>query len=189
MKRSDRSTGTREAVSHLRRQGANAAPIGQSRFSCASGFPDISWFSAIGRRIPFTTLPPDRPQSDRVLPLMAIVLSVGFLGGCTEVSSKVGLPIEITSISQIVQKPRVGRSVNINGTVTQQAPFLKGGAYQIQDETGKIWVMRDRQKNSDRPLPNSGAFLKIKATVRYESIPIGQKEFGEVYLDEQKLLE
>lgn len=188
MKTREGSQGMREALSHLRAPGANVS-IGRNRFFFASDLPDLSRFSAIGRRIPFITLPPDRPQSHRVLHLMAIVVSVGFLGGCTEVSSKVGLPIKMTSISQIVKQPRVGSSVNINGTVTQQAPFLKGGAYEIQDETGKIWVMRDRRKNADRPLPNSGAFLKIKATVRYESIPMGQKEFGEVYLDEQKLLE
>lgn len=183
MKRLEQSTGTREGVGALLRHGKSAAPVWQYWFSFSSGFPDRSRFLAIGRHIPSITLPPDRTQSDRVFLLVLSVLSTGFLGSCTEVSSKVGIPVNVTPISQIVKHPKVGSSVNVKGTVTQQAPFLKSGAYQIQDETGKIWIMRDL------PLPNSGESLVIKGIVQSESIPIGKQEFGEVYLEEQKQLE
>jgi hypothetical protein len=183
MKRLDRSTGTREGVGDLLRHGTKAAPVWQYSFSFSSSLPDLFRSLAIGRRIPSITLPSDRTQSDRVFLLILSVLSTGFLGSCAEVSSKVGIPVNVTPISQIVQKPKVGSSVNIKGTVTQQAPFLNGGAYQIQDETGKIWVMRNLT------LPNSGDSLVIKGIVQYESIPMGKQDFGEVYLDEQKQLE
>jgi hypothetical protein len=199
MKKLDNSTGKRERIRHLLHDDRNATPVWQSWFSFASGFPDRSRFLAIEQRIPSITLPPDRPQLSRILCLTLTFGSVGFLGSCTEVSSKVGIPINVTPISQIVKNPKVGSSVNIKGTVTQQAPFLKGGAYQIKDETGKIWVMRDSHQESlgdlpveslrERPLPNPGDSLTIKGIVQYESIPIGKQEFGEVYLDEQKQLE
>jgi hypothetical protein len=183
MKRLDHNTGTREGVGNLLRTRKKAAPVWQYSFSFFSGLPDLSRSLAIARRIPSITLPLDRTQSQPIGLLVLSLLSVGFLGGCGEISSPVKIPVNVTPISQILQHPKVGSRVNVKGTVIQKAPFLESGAYQIQDETGKIWVMRDL------PLPNSGELIVIKGIVQYESIPIGKQDFGEVYLDEQKQLE
>lgn len=180
MKRLDQNTGTREGFCILLRHGRNAAPARQYSFSFSSGLPDVPRSLGIARCIPSLTLPPDRTQSQQIWLLVLGILSAGFLGSCGEVSSPVKIPVNVTPISQILQHPKVGTRVNVKGTVTQQAPFLESGAYQIQDETGKIWVIRDS------PLPNSGDRLVIKGIVQYESIPVGKQEFGEVYLDEQK---
>ncbi|MGB3240631.1 MAG: hypothetical protein WBB29_20250 [Geitlerinemataceae cyanobacterium] len=183
MKRLDRNTGTREGFCHLLRHGRNAAPFWQYSFSFSSGLPDLSRSLGLVRCIPSLTLPPERTQSDRVWLLVLSVLSAGFLASCGEISSPVKIPVNVTPISKVIQNPKVGSRVNVKGTVTQKAPFLDSGAYQIQDETGTIWVMRET------PLPNSGDRVIIKGIVQYESVPIGQQDFGEVYLEEQKQLE
>ncbi|HIK32163.1 MAG TPA: hypothetical protein IGS17_12585 [Oscillatoriales cyanobacterium M59_W2019_021] len=183
MKRLDRITRMREGFGNPAWHCRNTLPVSRSLLSFAANFPDVSGFGAIARRIPFITLPPDRPPISRILVLLPGILSATFLASCAEISSTVGIPVHTTPISQIVKNPKVGDSVNVKGTVTQQAPFLESGAYQIQDKTGKIWVMRDL------PLPNPGDLLTIKAIVRSESIPIGQQDFGEVYLEERKQLD
>lgn len=66
--------------------------------------------------------------------------------------------------------------VEIEGIVVNVAPFLDGGAYQIQDETGKVWV------KSDRPLPTKGKTVKVRGELSYQAIFIGQEKLGESYL-------
>ncbi|MFM7579078.1 MAG: hypothetical protein ACKO5Q_19350, partial [Microcystaceae cyanobacterium] len=50
------------------------------------------------------------------------------------------------------------------------------GAYQIQDETGTVWV------KSDRPLPTKGKTIKVRGELSYQAIFIGQEKLGESYL-------
>ena len=104
------------------------------------------------------------------------------LGGC-------GLPLPIdspmvstTPIGRI-ENLKEGRGVYLQGTIAQTAPFLDNGAYQLQDETGAIWVVTPRE------LPPLGEDMRVKGTVRYHSIPIGDREFGEFYIEEKKQLE
>ena len=66
--------------------------------------------------------------------------------------------------------------VEIEGIVINVAPFLDGGAYQIQDETGTVWV------KSDRPLPTKGKTVKVRGELSYQAIFIGQEKLGESYL-------
>lgn len=68
------------------------------------------------------------------------------------------------------------RTVNIQGIVVNVAPFLEGGAYQVQDQTGKVWV------KTDGPLPKKGTVLSVRAEVAYEPIFIGPEKLGESYL-------
>lgn len=63
--------------------------------------------------------------------------------------------------------------VEIEGIVINVAPFLDGGAYQIQDETGTVWV------KSDRPLPTKGKTVKVRGELSYQAIFIGQEKLGE----------
>lgn len=70
------------------------------------------------------------------------------------------------------------RTVNIQGIVVNVAPFLEGGAYQIQDKTGRVWVKTDRQ------LPRKGTVLSIRGEVAFEPIFIGPEKLGESYLVE-----
>lgn len=70
------------------------------------------------------------------------------------------------------------RTVNVQGIVVNVAPFLEGGAYQIQDKTGRVWVKTDRQ------LPKKGTVLSIRGEVAFEAIFIGPEKLGESYLVE-----
>jgi hypothetical protein len=71
-------------------------------------------------------------------------------------------------------------TVNLQGKVIKVAPFLGSGAYQIQDNTGTIWVL------TEKGLPQPGAEIAIQGQVKYQPIPIGRQEMGEMYILEMK---
>ncbi|MEH2140162.1 hypothetical protein [Nostoc sp.] len=85
----------------------------------------------------------------------------------------------VTPIREIKPEQDNQATVYIQGQVENQAPLMKQWAYQINDSTGKIWVVTN-QKNLGK-----GAQVVIKGKVRYRSIPLGGKELGEVYLEEE----
>ena len=70
------------------------------------------------------------------------------------------------------------RTVNLQGIVVNVAPFLEGGAYQIQDKTGKVWIKTDGE------LPKKGDVISVKGEVAYEAIFIGPEKLGESYVIE-----
>jgi hypothetical protein len=67
-------------------------------------------------------------------------------------------------------------TVNLQGKVIKVAPFLGSGAYQIHDTTGSIWVL------TEKGLPQPGAEIAIQGQVKYQPIPIGRQEMGEMYI-------
>jgi hypothetical protein len=85
----------------------------------------------------------------------------------------------VTPIGKIKPKQDNQAIVYIQGQVEKQAPMIKQWAYQINDSTGKIWVVTN-QKNL-----GEGSQVVIKGKVRYRSIPLAGKELGEVYLEEE----
>jgi hypothetical protein len=85
----------------------------------------------------------------------------------------------VTPIEKIKPKQDNQAIVYIQGQVEKQAPMIKQWAYQINDSTGKIWVVTN-QKNLGK-----GSQVVIKGKVRYRSIPLAGKELGEVYLEEE----
>ncbi|MFS0514576.1 hypothetical protein ACEYW6_07615 [Nostoc sp. UIC 10607] len=85
----------------------------------------------------------------------------------------------VTPIREIKPEQDNQAIVYIQGQVEKQAPLMKQWAYQINDSTGKIWVVTN-QKNLVE-----GAQVVIKGKVRYRSIPLAGKELGEVYLEEE----
>lgn len=85
----------------------------------------------------------------------------------------------VTPIREIKPEQNNQAIVYIQGQVEKQAPLMKQWAYQINDSTGKIWVVTN-QKNLAK-----GAQVVIKGKVRYRTIPLAGKELGEVYLEEE----
>lgn len=85
----------------------------------------------------------------------------------------------VTPIREI--KPQQGNqaTVYIQGKVSKQAPLIKQRLYQIDDTTGKIWVVTNQTNLKE------GQQVVFKGKVRYKSIPLAGKEFGEVYLEEE----
>jgi len=74
------------------------------------------------------------------------------------------------------------QAVYLRGTVHQQVPLLTGQVYQLQDETGMVWVLT-------QDTVALGDMLLIQGQVRYEPIPLGGKEFGEIYVEEQQQID
>ena len=67
-------------------------------------------------------------------------------------------------------------NITLKGIVVNVAPFLEGGAYQLQDATGTVWV------RTDKPLPPKGSSLVVKGELQYEAIFVGKQQLGESYL-------
>jgi uncharacterized protein YdeI (BOF family) len=88
----------------------------------------------------------------------------------------------LTKISDIPQNPNVDTIVYLQGQVTNRAPLLGSGAYQLKDTTGTIWVF------TNQTLPNVGDQVSIKGKLQFQSIPIGVQELGEVYVQQEQLL-
>ncbi len=84
----------------------------------------------------------------------------------------------VTPIKQLKgqQKPE---TVYIQGKVEKAIPLVKRQAYQINDGTGKIWVVTNQTGIK------KGKSLVVKGKVRYKSIPLGGEEYGEIYLEEE----
>jgi hypothetical protein len=103
--------------------------------------------------------------------------------GMTSSGSSGMLPLKngtnVTPIREIKPKQNNQAIVYIQGKVEKQAPLMKQQAYQINDSTGKIWVVTNQTGLEE------GAQVVIKGKVRYQSIPLAGKELGEVYLEEE----
>ncbi|MEI6444386.1 MAG: hypothetical protein WCO29_14965 [Nostocales cyanobacterium ELA583] len=84
----------------------------------------------------------------------------------------------VTPIQKITQKNQ-DNTVYIQGKVEKIAPLIQKKAYQINDSTGKIWVITN-QGNFQ-----VGEEVVLKGNVQYKSVPLAGKEYGEIYLEEK----
>lgn len=89
----------------------------------------------------------------------------------------------VTTIQQLQQQPEQSQAIYLRGQVVKQVPLAGSFAYALQDNTGLVWVVTKQN------VPAPGATLLIKGVIRYQSIPIGGKDMGEVYVEEQEQLE
>ncbi|BAZ47420.1 hypothetical protein NIES4103_00210 [Nostoc sp. NIES-4103] len=85
----------------------------------------------------------------------------------------------VTPIREIKPQQNKQTTVYIQGKVEKRVPLIKRWAYQINDTTGKIWVVTN-QSNLQQ-----GAEVVFKGKVRYQSISLANQEFGEVYIEEE----
>jgi hypothetical protein len=77
-----------------------------------------------------------------------------------------------------IKKQAPNASISFTATVANIAPFLKGGAYQLQDNTGNIWVI------TQETLPPVGEEIRLKALVQEKKIMVEDQVFSEYYLQE-----
>lgn len=123
-----------------------------------------------------------------LLPLYCVVFGVGLVG-CGH-SGPLGISgfnlgnigENPTKISDIPQNPNAEAIVYLQGQVTNRAPLLGSGAYKLKDATGTIWVI------ANQTIPNVGDVVLIKGKLQFQSIPIGGQELGEVYVQEEQVL-
>ncbi|MGK7938940.1 MAG: DNA-binding protein [Crocosphaera sp.] len=117
-----------------------------------------------------------------------VSLVVGGLIGCAPMSY-LGLaqpsttPIDELSTQTATTTPSEDDLIRLEGKVVDRAPFLDSGSYQLQDETGTVWVL------TNGPLPQTGERVQITGKVTYQSIPVGGQDMGELYILEVEKLE
>lgn len=89
----------------------------------------------------------------------------------------------VVNIGEIKPESDSESSIYLQGKVTKQVPLVDWRVYQLQDSTGAIWVLTEE---TDWQL---GDQLLIQGEIHYQSIPIANQEFGEIYVKVQKQLE
>lgn len=116
------------------------------------------------------------------LPLSIVLLFVTGLVGCGSITdSEPWMNLNTVKIEQLQQRQKIGAKVYLRGKVERLAHLLGAGAYQLQDDTGSIWVF------TTQPLPSVNQDLLIRGKVEYKSILLKDmkgKDIGEVYLKE-----
>ncbi|WP_016952907.1 hypothetical protein [Anabaena sp. PCC 7108] len=121
-------------------------------------------------------------DSLRFFHLLLALMLVSELYGCSNSSnsgSNLIFSANATPIGKIKPTSDNQATVYIQGKVEKEAPLIKQKAYQINDSTGKIWVVT-HQNNL-----KMGQQVIFKGKVRYQSIPLADQEYGEVYLEEE----
>ncbi|MEL4894836.1 DNA-binding protein [Crocosphaera sp. Alani8] len=114
-------------------------------------------------------------------------LLLGSLIGCTPINYLGLAQPTVTPIGEISPQPTAESNteetiIYLEGKVVDSAPFMDSGSYQLQDETGTVWVV------TNDPLPQTGETVKITGQVTYQSIPIGGQDMGELYILEVEKL-
>jgi hypothetical protein len=89
------------------------------------------------------------------------------------------LGANVTPIRELQSQPDSNTTVYIQGKVEKIAPLLKRRAYLVKDDTGNIWAITN-QTNL-----RVGDQVVIKGKIRYRSILIAGREYGEVYIEEK----
>jgi len=89
---------------------------------------------------------------------LLVLLLAGLCAGCASMT-----------INRILAEPQRynNRDVTLRGEVTRSASVLGHGAYELDDGTGRIWVV------SKRGVPRRGAHVKTKGRVR-DVVDLGQ---------------
>ncbi|MEB3224879.1 MAG: hypothetical protein VKJ86_03650 [Synechococcus sp.] len=72
-----------------------------------------------------------------------------------------------------------GVEVKVQGIVTQRVPLLEQGAYEIEDGTGRIWVI------TESPLPEQGMALAVSGQLQVHELQLQQQDFRELFIQEQ----
>ncbi|MEO1377219.1 MAG: hypothetical protein AAFW70_23625 [Cyanobacteria bacterium J06635_10] len=88
--------------------------------------------------------------------------------------------VNVTSINELKpQKSNNNTPVYVQGKVQRKVPLLEQQMYQLDDSTGKVWVLTNQKgwKVGDK--------VVVKALPQYESILVAGAEMGELYLEEK----
>lgn len=83
-------------------------------------------------------------------------------------------PVDIATLTEEQNED----TVSVVAKVTQRAALLEGWLYELEDDTGTIWVITQRSE------PQIGEQVTVEAIVRHELIAVGEIQSGELYLEE-----
>ena len=129
---------------------------------------------------------------NRIIRRSRFLVLIGILG-CSAVGETSSPLLELNMpqpIAHLISKPTPieqihtqaapsDHPVHLRGRVQQKVPLLDGWIYQLQDNTGSIWVV------TQAAAPEVGEEILIKGLVQYESIPVAGEDLGEHYIQEQ----
>lgn len=115
--------------------------------------------------------------------LLGGLVSCGSLPQSTMNAINLRPGVDVTNIRDIKLQRDNKDTVYIQGKVAKQVPLVKRQVYQLQDLSGTIWVL------TNKTALNQGDEVVVKGKVRYQTIPLAGKDFGEVYVEEQEQLE
>ncbi|NEO27990.1 MAG: hypothetical protein F6K03_14165 [Kamptonema sp. SIO4C4] len=101
--------------------------------------------------------------------LLILLLLLGGLWGCPRGSREV-------TTQQVGEE--VGQPIQVSGEVVKLAPFLQGGAYQVADNRGRVWIM------TEMALPSVGEVVTVTGEVREEIITVDDQQFQDIYIVE-----
>ena len=90
----------------------------------------------------------------------------------------------MTTVREVQTHPHrnwLTATVRLRGIVGDRAPMIGAQIYQLKDSTGAIWVLTRRQ------IVRSGEAIQIQGQVRFQSVPVQGLEFGEAYIQEEKV--
>lgn len=120
--------------------------------------------------------------------LMAVGLMVSSLSaiGC---SASPDLPTASNNVLSLVQPgervkirdlgSKRDRTVQVEGKIKAQAPLMGGRAYEVQDDTGSVWVV------TSQTVPATGSQVTVQGKVRLEKIDLAGQDQSAVYLEQQ----
>jgi hypothetical protein len=101
------------------------------------------------------------------------------LSGCTYLIN-LGLAspptVKVEEISQEQNR------IKVEGIVLSLIPLINGFAYELEDETGSVWVVTGEQK------PRVGDTLSVEGMVKYQDFMIDGEDQGSIYLEQVTIL-
>lgn len=122
-----------------------------------------------------------RKRRDKHRLVWLLVLHLGLAGcnGATVTGMGRGFaPVPTTEIARL-QKPAAQDSlVYVRGRVGDRVPLAEGAVYELQDSTGKIWVLTKGEA------PQNGQEVVVQGTLRFKSIVLNDQEQGSLYLEQ-----
>ncbi|MFY7802593.1 MAG: hypothetical protein ACOVQ7_04120 [Limnoraphis robusta] len=122
-----------------------------------------------------------QPKFVQVSPTVMLLCLTPLLFGCNQLATSTAkLSLNVTPIEKL-EKRKAEAKVYIKGTVESHAPFVGAAAYQLQDNTGEVWVFTTER------LPELGQEILVRGKVSYESITLKElpeQDIGGVYLKE-----
>jgi len=118
--------------------------------------------------------------------LLPVVVMMGIsIIGCQNPNRLLPLRLmgQVRTVEALQTQVDVGEKVYVQGTVGDRVPLVNGQVYELQDDTGTIWVV-----TNDVTI-TTGETLLIQGNLSYEATPEFGSDAGERYIWEVKQIE
>ena len=106
-----------------------------------------------------------------IIPLLLVILGWTNITNVPISSSDI---IPISEIREDSDNPQ--KVVKIKGKISKIVPLVASFAYQVEDNTGKIWVVTKNQP------PQVNQEIVVQGILQYQDITIGEEDFGDFYV-------